>query len=78
MDDFTESLPLPLEFFLGDRCVTAKKAELLDPNSDRMVYRLELTDSSSLPSIVILKKQKPGWEDQFNNEKKAYNLLSRL
>lgn len=27
---------------------------------------------------MILKKQKPGWEDQFNNEKEAYNLLSRL
>ncbi|CAG8384539.1 unnamed protein product [Penicillium salamii] len=78
MNDFTESLPPPLEFFLGDRCVTAKKADLLDPNSGRTVYRLELTDSPSLPSIVILKKQKPWWEDQFNTEKKAYNLLSRL
>ncbi|CAG8945318.1 unnamed protein product [Penicillium salamii] len=53
-----------------------KKAELLDP--DRTVYRLELIDPPSLPFIVILKKQKPGWEDQFNNEKKAYDLLSPL
>lgn len=27
---------------------------------------------------MILKKQKPGWEDRFNTEKKAYDLLSPL
>lgn len=64
--------------FLDNRLIIANKAELLDPNSERTVYRLELTDSPSLPPIVILKKQKPGWEDQFNTEKKAYDVLSCL
>ncbi|KAJ5350963.1 hypothetical protein N7541_008690 [Penicillium brevicompactum] len=77
MDDSTESHP-PLEFLLDDQLIIAKKAELLDPKSGRTVYRLELTNAPSLPPTVILKKQKPGWEDQFNNEKEAYNLLSRL
>ncbi|KAJ5343981.1 hypothetical protein MYU51_002043 [Penicillium brevicompactum] len=78
MDDSTESHPLPLEFLLDDQLIMAKKAELLDPKSGRAVYRLELTNAPSLPPTVILKKQKPGWEDEFNNEIKAYNLLSRL
>jgi hypothetical protein len=39
---------------------------------------LDLEESLFLPPTVILKKQKPQWEDQFNTEKKAYDLLKPI
>ena len=62
--------------------ITATKAELLD--QQRTVYRLQIApdpDRHGIPTTatsVIVKQRKDGWEDEFENEVKAYHILERL
>lgn len=48
----------------------------LDQN--RSVYRLEIEPVNSLPSTVIIKQQKEGWSDEFENEEASYMRLKDL
>lgn len=54
------------------------KAERLDPR--RTVFRLTLSSplSYNLPSTIIVKQQKIGWEDEFQREIQAYKSLENL
>lgn len=54
------------------------KAERLDPK--RTVFRLTLSSSlfHNLPSTIIVKQQKFGWEDEFQQEIQAYKVLENL
>lgn len=54
------------------------KAERLDPK--RTVFRLTLSSSLShnLPSTIIVKQQKFGWEDEFQQEIQAYKILENF
>ncbi|PLN83457.1 hypothetical protein BDW42DRAFT_184230 [Aspergillus taichungensis] len=62
--------------------ITATKATLLDPQ--RTVYRLQIApdpDWHAIPATatsVIVKQQKDEWEDEFENEVKAYHELKSL
>lgn len=49
---------------------------MLDPR--QTVYRLDLEEAGFLPPTVILKKQKPEWEEEFSIEKKAYDFLEPI
>ncbi|KAK4107444.1 hypothetical protein N656DRAFT_785218 [Canariomyces notabilis] len=68
----------PLKFRLGSQLVVAEKAELLDPH--RTVYRLDLKPPPllGLPPTVILKKRKADWEEEFEKEKQAYDVLKPI
>ncbi|PYH96872.1 hypothetical protein BO71DRAFT_407389 [Aspergillus ellipticus CBS 707.79] len=62
--------------------ITATEAELLD--QQRTVYRLKIapdSDRHELPTTatsVIIKQQKDDWEDEFEDEEKAYRRLEKL
>ncbi|CAI7568546.1 unnamed protein product [Penicillium viridicatum] len=64
--------------YLNDQPINVTKAERLDPK--RTVFRLTLSSplSYNLPSIVIVKQQKIGWEDEFQQEIQTYKSLETL
>ena len=61
---------------LGDQAITVTDAKRLD--QDRTVYRLEIEPVNNLPSTVIVKQQKEGWSDEFENEASWYERLKDL
>ncbi|OJJ94758.1 hypothetical protein ASPACDRAFT_48586 [Aspergillus aculeatus ATCC 16872] len=62
--------------------ITATEAELLD--QQRTVYRLKFAPDLYRHTIpitatsVIVKQLKDGWEDEFQDEEKAYRRLKNL
>ena len=68
--------------YIDGRPINTRKVELLDHR--RTVYRLELEPNSlrySIPphlNTIIVKRQKCGWEDCFQDERKAYDRLEKL
>lgn len=63
--------------YLNDLAINVTEAERLDPG--RTVFRLTLSSPICyLPSTVIVKQQKIGWEDEFQQEIRAYKKLENL
>ncbi|CAI7629906.1 unnamed protein product [Penicillium discolor] len=79
MDSLSEKTQLQSSFYFGGTPIRAEIVERLHPS--REVYRLKLEihqDLHGLPRVVILKKRKNGWEDEFQQEIKVYEKLKSL
>lgn len=48
------------------------KAEQLDPN--HTLYRVEIEPVDDLPPTIIVKQQKEGWSEEFQQEIQAYAI----
>ena len=66
-------------FYFNTVPIRAETVQNLDPR--REVYRLNLDtcqDLHGLPNVVIIKKMKNDWHDEFEQEKEAYERLKSL
>lgn len=66
-------------FYFNTVPIRAETVQKLDPR--REVYRLNLDtrqESHGLPTVVIIKKIKDDWHDEFEHEKEAYKRLESL
>ncbi|KAJ5555692.1 hypothetical protein N7535_008126 [Penicillium sp. DV-2018c] len=69
----------PQVFYFNTVPIRAETVQTLDPR--REVYRLNLDtcqDLHGLPTVVIVKKMKDNWHDEFEQEKEAYERLKSL
>jgi hypothetical protein len=64
-----------MQFRIGDRTISARETKQLVPGK-KTVYRLELEEPDSDP--IVVKQQKDEWEEEFKNEKMAYERLKTL
>ncbi|CAI7641164.1 unnamed protein product [Penicillium glandicola] len=62
--------------YLGDQPITATEVTRLDPN--RTVYRVKIEPFGDLPQTIIVKNQKEGWLEEFQQEIQAYEKLKKL
>lgn len=66
-------------FYFNTIPIRVETVQNLDPR--RAVYRLILDkcqELHGLPTVVIIKKMKDGWHDEFEQEKEAYERLKSL
>ncbi|KAK5790639.1 hypothetical protein VI817_007926 [Penicillium citrinum] len=66
-------------FYFNTIPIRVETVQNLDPR--RAVYRLILDtcqELHGLPTVVIVKKMKDGWHDEFEQEKEAYERLKSL
>lgn len=66
-------------FYFNTLPIRAEAVQKLDPR--RQVYRLNLDTCQKLhglPTVVIVKKMKDDWHDEFDREKEAYERLKSL
>ena len=73
------SLILQKELFFDTVPIRAETIQHLDPR--RQVYRLNLEtcqDLHGLPTVVIIKKMKEDWHEEFKQEIEAYERLKSL
>lgn len=66
-----------MQFRIGDRTVSARTTRQLASGKET-VYRLEPQEPTSIPGPIIVKQQKKAWEEEFKNEKMAYERLKEL
>jgi hypothetical protein len=66
-----------MELLFNDLLIIPTKVQRLDKIHNSL-HRLELEPSDYLPRTVVVKQQKDGWKEEFENEQKVYERLEKL